>query len=72
MAIERLKDPVYSPEEAAHEVIVELCKAQVFGYGPETQTTGRESGAEIAEAIIGVHEKLTEYYKTLKSKKSAD
>lgn len=59
-------DPVYSPEQAAQEVVLELCKAQVFGLGPETQTFSRQGGADIAEAIIGAHETLTEYYKTLK------
>ncbi|GEK74213.1 MULTISPECIES: hypothetical protein [Halomonas] len=57
--------PIKDPSRAAHEVVLELCKAGAFGVGPEAQAMGRGDGEKLAEAIIAVHEKLAAHYKSL-------
>lgn len=56
-------DPQRWPAQAAHQVVLELCRAKVFGFGPEAQAMGRADGEALAEAVIAVHQKLAAYYR---------
>lgn len=60
-------NPVTSPEHAAHEVILELCRSGVFEQ-KAISASGSSHGKVLAESIIRVHKDLTSHYKSLKPK----
>ncbi|MBZ9576748.1 hypothetical protein [Modicisalibacter sp. MOD 31.J] len=61
-------DPFNSPEQAAQDVVLELCRTGAFGVGSGQNLMGRDDGEDLAEAVSAFHEKLTAYYKSLKSR----
>lgn len=67
MAERKIFDPVHAPEEAAQEVLLELCQAGTFGFDNGGKAATEDEGARVADAAIAFHRKLTEYYKGLKS-----
>ncbi|TNH19988.1 hypothetical protein [Halomonas sp. BL6] len=60
----RVLDPKHSPEHAAHEVVVELIRAQNLEL-KYSAAMDEKYGESLAEAVIAAHKKLTEYYQTL-------
>lgn len=65
MSDANLVDPVNQPEQAAHEVVIELIKSDVL-MSSGNSSYGTSRGEQLAESAIAAHKKLTEYYKTLK------
>jgi len=59
-------NPVYSPDAAAHDVVLELCQAGAFSLDPEYKVMGTGDGEALAESVIAFHQKLAAYYRTLK------
>lgn len=57
--------PTAHPEMAAQEIVMALVNAGAFGSGQQQiiNSPGRSGAA--AEAIIDIHTKLTEYYRSL-------
>ncbi|GHC17458.1 hypothetical protein GCM10010082_05800 [Kushneria pakistanensis] len=60
MSEKRTTDPRHSPDAAAHEIVLELCKAGVFG------VVHTDRGDELGKAVVLAHEQITAYYKSLK------
>lgn len=58
-------DPVNNPEQAAHEVILELCRSGAFDQSKVSSSYGSSYGKLVAEAITTAHKSLAQYYKTL-------
>ncbi len=58
-------DPKYSPEEAAHQLALELVRASGSDLF-KSKAVIRENGVHAAEFVIGFEEKITAYYRSLK------
>ncbi|MFL1495080.1 hypothetical protein K0P33_17125 [Pseudomonas sp. ArH3a] len=57
-------DPINRPEEAAHQVALELVRASGADLF-RVKGVSEASGKNIAEFVIAFHKTLTEHYKTL-------
>ncbi|QNU62281.1 hypothetical protein [Vreelandella titanicae] len=60
----RVLDPKHGPEHAAHEMVIELVRAQTFEV-KHSVAMNKAYGENLADAVIAAHKKLTEYYQTL-------
>ena len=58
-------NPVNSPEHAAHEAILELCRSGAFDQTKVSSSYGSSYGKVVSEAIITAHKELTQHYKSL-------
>lgn len=68
MSEQRVLNPVHSPDQAAHEVVLELCRSGAFGLGPEADAMGTGDGQALGEAVSAAHQALAEYYRTLRTR----
>lgn len=67
MSEKRLVNPIDEPEKAAHEVLLEVCRAGVFGAGSLQNAGSAQAGERLGEAAAAFHKKLTEHYRSLKN-----
>ncbi|MCL7930455.1 hypothetical protein [Halomonas llamarensis] len=65
MSEQHLIHPSDQPESAAQQVLLEMCKAGVFGAGSLQNASSPQAGERLGEAAVAFHKKLTEYYRTL-------
>lgn len=61
-------NPVHSPDHAAHEAVLELCRAGAFGFGPEAQAMSTSDGEAVGKAVSAAHQAIAEYYRTLRQR----
>tara|TARA_A100001518_G_C1206211_1_gene49011 strand:- start:584 stop:793 length:210 start_codon:yes stop_codon:yes gene_type:complete len=65
MSGQDLIHPSDQPESAAQQVLIEMCKAGVFGAGSLQNASSPQAGQRLGEAAAAFHKALTDYYRTL-------
>lgn len=68
MSESKTHNPVRDPYHAAHEAVLELCRAGAFGFGPEAQAMSTSDGEAVGKAVSAAHQAIAEYYRTLRQR----
>ncbi len=67
---EHSTNPRSYPEQAAHDIVLELCGSGAFASVNGKPATSKEDGERLAEAVVAAHKRLTEHYRGLKTGQS--